>query len=88
MDLVVAAERKLALRSPSARTEGTVHVEPLTDRERDVLRLLSSDLSMREIAAELYVSHNTVKGYTKSVYRKLGVTSRAAAIEAADALDL
>ena len=88
MDLVVAAEQKLALRSPSARTRGTVHVEPLTDRERDVLRLLRSDLSMREIAAELYVSHNTVKGYTKSVYRKLGVTSRAGAIDAADALDL
>ena len=88
MDLVVAAERKLALRSPSARTEGTVHVEPLTDRERDVLRLLSSDLSLREIANELYVSHNTVKGYTKAIYRKLGVTSRAGAIETAEALDL
>jgi len=88
MELVVAAERKLALRSPSSRTEGTVHVEPLTDRERDVLRLLSSDFSLREIATELYVSHNTIKGYTKSIYRKLGVTSRAAAIEAADALDL
>ncbi len=87
MDLVVAAERKLAMRRPSQQTEGTVHVEPLTDRERDVLRLLSSDLSLREIAAELYVSHNTVKGYTKSLYRKLGVTSRAAAIEAANALD-
>ncbi len=88
MDLVVAAEHKLALRSPSQRTDGTVRVEPLTDRERDVLRLLSSDLSLREIGTELYVSHNTVKGYTKSVYRKLGVTSRAAAIEVGDALDL
>jgi LuxR family maltose regulon positive regulatory protein len=88
MDLVAAAERKLALRSPSQRTDGTVRVEPLTDRERDVLRLLSSDLSLREIGSELYVSHNTVKGYTKSVYRKLGVTSRAAAIEVGDALDL
>ncbi|MEA2000306.1 MAG: LuxR C-terminal-related transcriptional regulator [Actinomycetota bacterium] len=88
MDLVVAAERKLALRRPSHRTDGMVHVEPLTDRERDVLRLLSSDLSLREIATELYVSHNTVKGHTKSVYRKLGVTSRAAAIEMADALNL
>jgi len=87
MDLVVAAERKLALRSPRQRTEGTVRVEPLTGRERDVLRLLRSELSLREIATELYVSHNTVKGYTKSLYRKLGVSSRAAAIEVADALD-
>ena len=88
MDLVVAAERKLALRSPSQRTDGTVRVQPLTDRERDVLRLLKSDLSVREISAELYVSHNTDKGYTKSLYRKLGVSSRAAAIEAARTLDL
>ncbi len=88
MDLVVAAERKVALRAPASQTEGTVHVEQLTDRERDVLRLLNSDLSVREIANELYVSHNTVKGYTKSLYRKLGVSSRAAAIEAANALDL
>ena len=88
MDLVVAAEGKLAMRSPSAQTEGTVHVAPLTGRERDVLRLLRSDLTLREIAGELFVSHNTVKGYTKSVYRKLGVTSRAAAIDAADMLDL
>ena len=88
MDLVAAAERRLALRSPSQGTEGTVHVEPLTDRERDVLRLLKSDLSLREIATELYLSHNTVKGYTKSLYRKLGVTSRAAAIETAAELDV
>ena len=88
MDLVVAAERKLALRSPSQRTDGTVRVEPLTARERDVLRLLKSDLSVREIANELYVSHNTVKGYTKSLYRKLGISSRAAAIEMADTLDI
>jgi len=88
MDLVVATERKLALRPPSGRTQGTVHVEPLTDRERDVLRLLRSELSLREIATELYISHNTVKGYTKSVYRKLGVTSRAGAVEVAATLDL
>jgi LuxR family maltose regulon positive regulatory protein len=88
MDLVVAAERKLALRSPSARTEGTVHVEPLTDREQDVLRLLKGDMTLREIGAELYLSHNTVKGYTQSLYRKLGVTSRASAIEASASLDL
>jgi LuxR family maltose regulon positive regulatory protein len=88
MDLVVATERKLALRGPSGRTQGTVHVEPLTDRERDVLRLLRSELSLREIATELYISHNTVKGYTKSLYRKLGVTSRAGAVEVAATLDL
>ena len=82
-----AAERKLSIRQPSQRTPGTVHVEPLTTRELDVLRLLPSKLSLREIANELYISHNTVKGYTKSIYRKLGVTSRAAAIKTARDLD-
>ena len=78
-ELVAAAERKLALRRPHQETAGTVHVEPLTDREREVLHLLRSDLSLREIAGELYISHNTIKSYTQSIYRKLGVTSRSAA---------
>ncbi len=88
IDLVAAAERKLALRRPRQETAGTVHVDPLTDRELEVLRLLRSDLSLREMANELYISHNTIKSYTKSIYRKLGVTSRSAALEAADDLDL
>jgi LuxR family maltose regulon positive regulatory protein len=81
--LVAAAERKLVMRRPAPRTGTTVFVEPLTDRELDVLRLLRSDLSLREIAGELYISYNTVKDHTKSIYRKLGVSSREAAIEAA-----
>ncbi len=87
-ELVAAAERKLALRRPHQKTAGTMHVEPLTDRELDVLRLLRSDLSLREIANELYISHNTIKSYTQSIYRKLGVTSRSAALETASDLDL
>lgn len=87
-DLVAAAERKLSIRQPPQGTTGTVYVEPLTNRERDVLRLLESDLSLREIGNELYLSHNTVKGYAKSIYRKLGVSSRAAAIETARGLDI
>jgi LuxR family maltose regulon positive regulatory protein len=54
--------------------------EPLTRRERDVLRLLGSELSLREIAAELFVSYNTVKSQTRAVYRKLGVSTRAEAV--------
>lgn len=87
-DLVALAERKLSLRRPSQRTSGTVHVEMLTDRERDVLRWLRSELSLAEVAREMYVSYNTVKGHTKSIYRKLGVTSRAAAVQTGDELDL
>jgi LuxR family maltose regulon positive regulatory protein len=87
-ELVAAAERKLALRRPPQQTAGTVHVEPLTDRELEVLRLLRSDLSLREIANELFISHNTIKSYTQSIYRKLGVTSRSAALETASHIDL
>ena len=86
-ELVAAAERKLALRRPHHKTAGTVHVEPLTDREREVLHLLRSDLSLREIASELYISHNTIKSYTQSIYRKLGVKSRSAALETASDID-
>lgn len=55
--------------------------EPLTDREHSILRALCGPLSQREIGAELYLSMNTVKGYSKSLYRKLDVTSRAEAVQ-------
>jgi LuxR family transcriptional regulator, maltose regulon positive regulatory protein len=58
-------------------------LEPLTDRERDVLRFLPSRLTTREIADELYVSVNTLKFHLKVIYRKLGVSSRAEAAEKA-----
>lgn len=58
-------------------------VEPLTERERDVLRFLPSRLTVREISDELYVSVNTLKFHLKVIYRKLGVSSRAEAAEMA-----
>jgi DNA-binding NarL/FixJ family response regulator len=54
--------------------------EPLTEREREVLGLLHGSLARREIAAELSVSPNTIKSQTMAIYRKLGVSTRAAAI--------
>lgn len=77
----VGARRRL-------RTVGTVHVEDLTRREHEVLRCLASHLSMREIARELYISHNTIKGYVKNIYRKLGVSSRGEALNTARDLGL
>lgn len=50
--------------------------EPVTERELDVLRLLETDLTRREIASELYVSFNTVASHLRSIYRKLGTSSR------------
>ena len=52
-------------------------VEPLTERELDVVRFLPSRLTVREIADELYISQNTLKFHLKVIYRKLGVSSRA-----------
>jgi LuxR family maltose regulon positive regulatory protein len=57
--------------------------ETLSERELAVLRLLATDLSQREIGAQLFVSFNTVKTHTRTVFRKLGVASRADAVEKA-----
>lgn len=54
----------------------------LTARELEVLRYLGSPLSMSEIAQALFVSRNTVKSHVRSIYGKLGVSSRQAAVAA------
>ena len=51
-------------------------VEDFSERELDVLRLLGGQLSQREIGDVLFISFNTVKTHSKSIYRKLGVGSR------------
>ena len=63
-------------------------VEPLSDRELDVLRLLTTDLNGPEIARELMVSLNTMRTHTKNIYNKLGVNNRRAAVRRAEELDL
>ena len=65
-----------------------VLIEPLSARELDVLRLLGTDLDGPDIARELIVSLNTVRTHTKSIYAKLGVNSRRAAVRRARELDL
>jgi len=78
------------LQAPSAaRPEAPqAPVEPLSARERDVVRLLATDLSGPEIARELYVSVNTLRTHTKSIYAKLAVSSRRAAVRRATELGL
>jgi LuxR family maltose regulon positive regulatory protein len=63
-------------------------VEPLSERELEVLRLLATDLGGPEIASELVVSLNTVRTHTKNIYAKLGVNNRRAAVTRAEELDL
>jgi LuxR family transcriptional regulator, maltose regulon positive regulatory protein len=62
--------------------------EPLTERERDVLRLLLEGASNREIASRLVLSMNTVKRHVYNICGKLGVHSRAQAIIRARFLSL
>jgi LuxR family maltose regulon positive regulatory protein len=63
-------------------------VEPLSERELEVLQLIAEGLSNPEIAARLFLSLNTVKGHTRSIYGKLGVHSRTQAVARARAFGL
>jgi len=68
--------------------QNSMKVEPLSERELDVLRLLATDLDGPEIASQLMVSLNTMRTHTKSVYSKLGVNNRRAAVRRAEELEL
>ena len=82
------ARSEQTLRLRADRTSADAPYWDLSQRELEVLRLLPSRLSQREIAAELYVSFNTVRTHTRVIFRKLGVTSRAEAVTRARELGL
>jgi LuxR family transcriptional regulator, maltose regulon positive regulatory protein len=63
-------------------------IEPLSQRELEVLRLFATELSGPEIARELVIGLSTVRTHTKSIYSKLNVTNRRAAVQRAIDLDL
>lgn len=63
-------------------------VEPLSERELEVLRLVAAGLSNREIAEELFITVSTVKSHTNHIYGKLGVRNRTAAAARAKELGL
>jgi len=65
-----------------------VYVEPLTAREQGVLDCMATHLSYPEIAAELYVSTNTVKSHCKAIFPKLAVSKRSDAVARARAYGL
>jgi LuxR family transcriptional regulator, maltose regulon positive regulatory protein len=85
--LEVAEQRIGRVAARSAARRGVL-AEDLTDRELSVLRALPGSATQREIGAALFLSVNTVKAYTKSLYRKLGVASRQEAVAAARGLGL
>jgi LuxR family maltose regulon positive regulatory protein len=71
-----------------ASQQGEGLIEPLTERELEVLRLLAEGLKYAEIASQLVVSVNTVRYHVKGIYGKLGVEKQAKAIERARGLGL
>jgi LuxR family maltose regulon positive regulatory protein len=66
----------------------TAFIESLSQRELEVLRLFRTELSGPEIAQELMVALSTVRTHTKSIYGKLNVNSRRAAVRRATELKL
>jgi DNA-binding CsgD family transcriptional regulator len=70
------------------RTQPVPLTDPLSEREREVLGLLASGKTNREVAAELYVSPGTVKAHVASIYRKLGAHNRAEMLKKARTLGL
>ena len=63
-------------------------IEPLSERELDVLRLFTTELSGPEIARELMIALSTVRTHSKSIFSKLHVTNRRAAVKRAAELHL
>jgi LuxR family maltose regulon positive regulatory protein len=81
-------DRRLGRGALRAARQPGILVEELTDRELQILRMLAGTASQREIGSALFLSINTVKGYAKSLYRKLGVNTRQEAVERARDLGL
>jgi LuxR family maltose regulon positive regulatory protein len=80
--------RALRMRLPGGRGPAAPGASALTAAELRLLPLLATPLSLAEIAAELAISHNTVKSQTASLYRKLMATSREQAVARSRELSL
>jgi LuxR family maltose regulon positive regulatory protein len=86
--MVLTAAQRSKCVTASPRNQEDMVAEELTAKEREVLRLLATRLSRREIGQRLYVSLNTVKTHQRALYRKLGVENRNAAVIRARELGL
>jgi NarL family two-component system response regulator LiaR len=76
LDPEVAKRLISRFQRPATPAKPAVPHEPLTERERDVLRLLTQGKSNKEIANELYIGDRTVKSHLSAIFQKLDVTDR------------
>lgn len=72
----------------ASKSETEEWVEPLSERELEVLNLIAEGLSNREVGERLYLTANTVKAHARTIYGKLGVNNRTQAVGRARALGL
>jgi LuxR family maltose regulon positive regulatory protein len=86
--LMSAGESPLSDGQGQASPASQPLIEPLSERELEVLRLFATELSGPEIARELVIGLSTVRTHTKNIYSKLNVTNRRAAVQRAIELDL
>jgi len=86
--LLAAFTQPAAAPKPSILHQKSDMIEPLSERELDVLNLLRSELSGPEIAQQLIISLNTLRSHTNNIYNKLGVNNRREAVRRAEELDL
>jgi LuxR family maltose regulon positive regulatory protein len=73
---------------PVPVAEMTAFLEPLTDREMEVLEKIAAHYSTEEIAAEMFISVNTVRSHVRNILRKLSATRRQQAVRTARQLQL
>jgi two-component system nitrate/nitrite response regulator NarL len=79
-ETVLAAEVQSGLASEIGRRQALAEGPDLTSREREILRLVADGLSAPDIGREIHLSPTTVKGHLHTLYDKLGVSDRAAAV--------
>jgi LuxR family maltose regulon positive regulatory protein len=87
IERLIATALKVRANQPAVSRANRVLVEPLTPAEQRILQLLPTS-TYTQIANGLYISRNTVKTHLRSIYQKLGATSRAEAVERAVELNL